>query len=311
MNRPVPLPRRVADVLQIPGIPLRQTDLLVACRQGQSPVNIRKGQWMAPEEMRGAVEKVREGGAPEVAVTSAATFFGYGDLVVDMRSFSRLRGRVQSARDLRRHALRAAAGQGSDGSSGGQRAFIPPLLYAAAAAGADGFFLETHPDPARAPSDGPNMVRWTSLRASSDSPWTSGSASGRPSCVNLRRRLSGLVDRAKRVLALEAAAVQALADNLGVAFARAIEILAGAKGRVIVSGVEKSGLIAHKIAATFTSTGHPGDVPASGGLAARRPGHRQPGRPSRSSCRRAAPPTSSSSRQSTQAARRADHRSNG
>src|SRR5207237_5878036 len=86
----VPLAARVADVLQIPAFLCRQTDLLVAAGKAGRPVNIKKGQWMAPEEMRGAVDKVRAGGAPEVAVTERGTFFGYGDLVLDMRSFSRL-----------------------------------------------------------------------------------------------------------------------------------------------------------------------------------------------------------------------------
>jgi 2-dehydro-3-deoxyphosphooctonate aldolase (KDO 8-P synthase) len=121
-------------------------------------VNIKKGQWMAPEEMRGAVEKVRAGGAPEVAVTERGTFFGYGDLVVDMRSFARLKAVCNGPVIFDATHSVQQPGQGSEGSSGGQREFIPPLLYAAAAAGADAFFLETHPDPARAPSDGPNMV---------------------------------------------------------------------------------------------------------------------------------------------------------
>lgn len=154
----VPLAARVADVLQIPAFLCRQTDLLVAAGKAGRPVNIKKGQWMSPEDMRGAVEKVRSGGAPEVAVTERGTFFGYGDLVVDMRSFTRLRAACQTPVVFdATHAVQQP-GQGMDGSSGGQRAFIPPLLYAAAAAGADGFFLETHPDPAHAPSDGPNMV---------------------------------------------------------------------------------------------------------------------------------------------------------
>jgi len=108
--------------------------------------------------MAGAVEKVRAGGAPEIAVTERGTFFGYGDLVVDMRSFARLRiaCRTPVVYDGT-HAVQQP-GQGPEGASGGLRDFIPPLLYAAAAAGADGFFLETHPDPDRAPSDGPNMI---------------------------------------------------------------------------------------------------------------------------------------------------------
>ncbi len=151
---------QVADVLQIPAFLCRQTDLLVAAGKAGRPVNVKKGQWMTPEGMRGAVEKVRAGGggAPEIAITERGTFFGYGDLVVDMRSFARLRAacNVPVIFDAT-HSVQQP-GQGDDGASGGLRAFIPPLLYAAAAAGADGFFLETHPEPARAPSDGPNMV---------------------------------------------------------------------------------------------------------------------------------------------------------
>jgi len=156
---------RVADVLQIPAFLCRQTDLLVAAGKAGRPVNIKKGQWMAPEEMRGAVEKIRAGGAPEVAVTERGTFFGYGDLVVDMRSFTRLREACKAPVIFDATHSVQQPGQGADGASGGQRAFIPPLLYAAAAAGADGFFLETHPDPARAPSDGPNMVPLDQLAA--------------------------------------------------------------------------------------------------------------------------------------------------
>jgi len=154
----VPAAAQVADVLQIPAFLCRQTDLLVAAGKAGRPVNIKKGQWMAPEEMRGAVEKVRAGGAPEVAVTERGTFFGYGDLVVDMRSFARLKAAcgVPVVFDAT-HSVQQP-GQGEGGASGGEREFIPPLLYGAAAAGADGFFIETHPDPDHAPSDGPNMV---------------------------------------------------------------------------------------------------------------------------------------------------------
>lgn len=149
---------QIADVLQIPAFLCRQTDLLVAAGKAGRPVNIKKGQWMAPEAMRGSVEKVRAGGAPEVAVTERGTFFGYGDLVVDMRNFARLRDACGCpvAYDAT-HSVQQP-GLGPEGASGGRREFIPPLLYAAAAAGADGFFLETHPDPDHAPSDGPNMV---------------------------------------------------------------------------------------------------------------------------------------------------------
>jgi 2-dehydro-3-deoxyphosphooctonate aldolase (KDO 8-P synthase) len=148
----------VADVLQIPAFLCRQTDLLVATGKAGRPVNVKKGQWMAPEQMGGAVEKIRSGGAPEVAVTERGTFFGYGDLVVDMRSFSRIRAACATPVIFDATHSVQQPGQGRDGASGGLRQFVPPLLYAAAAAGADGFFLETHPDPDHAPSDGPNML---------------------------------------------------------------------------------------------------------------------------------------------------------
>jgi len=161
----VPAAAEVADVLQIPAFLCRQTDLLVAAGKAGRPVNVKKGQWMAPEEMRGAVEKLRAGGAPEVAVTERGTFFGYGNLVVDMRSFARLKAAcgVPVVFDAT-HSVQQP-GQGEGGASGGQREFIPPLLYGAAAAGADGFFIETHPDPDRAPSDGPNMVPLNELES--------------------------------------------------------------------------------------------------------------------------------------------------
>jgi 2-dehydro-3-deoxyphosphooctonate aldolase (KDO 8-P synthase) len=144
---------QVADALQIPAFLCRQTDLLLAAGRTGKPVNIKKGQWLQAEAMVGAVEKVRTAGAADVAVTERGTFFGYGDLVVDMRNFTRLRTLTGSPVIFdATHAVQQP-GQGEDGGSGGRREFIPPLLAAAAAAGADGFFLETHPDPARAHSD--------------------------------------------------------------------------------------------------------------------------------------------------------------
>jgi 2-dehydro-3-deoxyphosphooctonate aldolase (KDO 8-P synthase) len=143
----------VADALQIPAFLCRQTDLLTAAGATGRPVNVKKGQWMQPEAMAGAVEKIRAAGGTEVAVTERGTFFGYGDLVVDMRSFARLR--VATGAPVVFDATHAVQqpGQAADGASGGAREHIPALLAAAAVAGADGFFLETHPDPARATSD--------------------------------------------------------------------------------------------------------------------------------------------------------------
>ena len=166
----------VADVLQIPAFLCRQTDLLEAAGATGRAVNIKKGQWMHPEGMRGAVEKVRGATSgmrqatgdrrvslpasrlSDIAVTERGTFFGYGDLVVDMRDFRRMREAcgVPVIFDATHSVQRP--GQGAGGSSGGAREFIPPLTLAAIAAGADGLFLETHPTPDSAPSDGPNML---------------------------------------------------------------------------------------------------------------------------------------------------------
>ena len=111
----------VLDVLQIPAFLCRQTDLLVAAGRTGRPVNVKKGQWMAPEAMRGAVEKLRAAGAPEVAVTERGTFFGYGDLVVDMRSFARLREACDAPVIFdATHAVQQP-GRGADGAAGGLR----------------------------------------------------------------------------------------------------------------------------------------------------------------------------------------------
>jgi len=143
----------VADALQIPAFLCRQTDLLVAAGRTGRPVNVKKGQWMPAEAMAGAVEKVRGGGSDDVAVTERGTFFGYGDLVVDMRNFTRLREATGAPVIFDATHSVQQPGQAEGGASGGRREFIPHLLAAAAVAGADGFFLETHPDPARASSD--------------------------------------------------------------------------------------------------------------------------------------------------------------
>jgi 2-dehydro-3-deoxyphosphooctonate aldolase (KDO 8-P synthase) len=167
---------QVVDVLQIPAFLCRQTDLLVAAGATGKPVNVKKGQWMHPEGMRGAVEKVRQArpgassgtsspSTSDVAVTERGTFFGYGDLVVDMRSFVRLREACHAPVIFDATHSVQQPGRGEGGASGGAREFIPPLALAAIGAGADGLFMETHPDPDHAPSDGPNMIPLGSLDA--------------------------------------------------------------------------------------------------------------------------------------------------
>jgi 2-dehydro-3-deoxyphosphooctonate aldolase (KDO 8-P synthase) len=148
----------VADVLQIPAFLGRQTDLLLAAGATGRPVNVKKGQWMDVAGMARAVDKIRSTGCNDVAVTERGTFFGYGDLVVDMRNFARIRNECGTPAIYdATHAIQQP-GRGEGGETGAQREFIAPLLHAAAGAGADGFFLETHPDPDNAPSDGPSMM---------------------------------------------------------------------------------------------------------------------------------------------------------
>jgi len=145
----------VADVLQIPAFLCRQTDLLKAAARTGKAVKIKKGQFMAPEDMKYALEKVREEGNHNVFLTERGVSFGYHTLVVDMRSLPVMRQYSPVIFDVT-HSVQQPGGKG--GSSGGQREFAPFLARAAAAAGVDGFFIETHPNPSKALSDGPNMI---------------------------------------------------------------------------------------------------------------------------------------------------------
>ena len=145
----------VVDVLQIPAFLCRQTDLLRAAARTGKAVKIKKGQFMAPEDMKYAVDKVREEGNNNVFLTERGASFGYHTLVVDMRSLPIMRQFTPVVFDVT-HSVQQPAGKG--GSSGGQREFAPFLARAAAAAGVDGFFIETHPTPETALSDGPNMI---------------------------------------------------------------------------------------------------------------------------------------------------------
>ncbi|HEY0038922.1 MAG TPA: 3-deoxy-8-phosphooctulonate synthase [Longimicrobium sp.] len=153
----------VVDVLQIPAFLSRQTDLLVAAGATGRPVNVKKGQWMAPHEMKGAVAKVRGAGSPAVATTERGTFFGYGNLVVDMRSFALMREACEAPAIFDGTHSVQRPGEGG-GISGGEPRFIPPLVRAAVAAGADALFIETHPEPAKGLSDTTNMLPLERLR---------------------------------------------------------------------------------------------------------------------------------------------------
>jgi len=147
---------RVCDVLQIPAFLCRQTDLLLAAAATGRAVNVKKGQFLSPREMAHVVGKLRRGGAAEIWQTERGTSFGYQNLVVDMRSFAIMRGNACPTVFDATHSVQLPGAAG--GKSGGEREFALPLARAALAAGADGLFVETHPDPDRALSDGPNMI---------------------------------------------------------------------------------------------------------------------------------------------------------
>ena len=145
----------VADVLQIPAFLSRQTDLIAAAGQTGRAVNVKKGQFLAPEDMKNVVEKLREVGARDVLLTERGASFGYHNLVVDMRSLIVLRQLAPVCFDAT-HSVQRPGAQGT--ASGGDRAFAPALARAAAAVGIDALFCEVHEDPDRALSDGPNSL---------------------------------------------------------------------------------------------------------------------------------------------------------
>ncbi len=152
----IPAVAAVCDVLQIPAFLSRQTDLLLAAAASGRIVNVKKGQFLSPQEMRFVTGKLRDGNAKEIWQTERGTTFGYQNLVVDMRSFTIMkRNKLPTVFDAT-HAVQLPGAGG--GKSSGEREFVPPLAKAALAAGADGLFLETHPNPAKAISDGPNMI---------------------------------------------------------------------------------------------------------------------------------------------------------
>jgi 2-dehydro-3-deoxyphosphooctonate aldolase (KDO 8-P synthase) len=156
----------VVDVLQTPAFLCRQTNFIVAVCSQRKPVNIKKGQFLSPWEMQNVVDKARSTGNTQIMVCERGFSFGYNNLVSDMRSLSVMRATGCPVIFDATHSVQLPGGKGD--SSGGQREFVPVLARAAAAAGVAGIFMETHPDPAKALSDGPNawpLDRMASLLA--------------------------------------------------------------------------------------------------------------------------------------------------
>ncbi|HLL73706.1 MAG TPA: 3-deoxy-8-phosphooctulonate synthase [Pyrinomonadaceae bacterium] len=153
----------VADVLQIPAFLCRQTDLLTAAARTGRCVNVKKGQFVAPWEMRHVVAKLEAGGARGILLTERGSSFGYNTLVVDFRALPQMRALGHPVVFDATHSVQMPGGAGD--KSGGQREFVPHLARAAAAVGCDAVFMEIHEDPDNAPSDGPNMLPLSQLDA--------------------------------------------------------------------------------------------------------------------------------------------------
>ena len=152
---------RYVDMLQVPAFLCRQTDLLLACGKAGKPVNIKKGQFLAPWDIKNAVEKIESTGNRQILVTERGTTFGYGNLIVDMRSLEIMRGMGYPVLYDATHSVQLPGGLGH--ATDGQRQYAIPLSRAAVAVGIAGLFMETHPDPDRALSDGPNSLQLSQI----------------------------------------------------------------------------------------------------------------------------------------------------
>ncbi len=238
---------QVVDMLQVPAFLCRQTDLLHACGATGLPVNIKKGQFLAPEDMANAVEKVRAAGNDRVATDRTGH---------DLRLPQSGGGHARAARHatvrsghLRLHPFAAAAGRARPLYRRCAEEFHPYLARAAAAAGVDGFFIEVHPDPPNAMSDATTQLSFDEFDRLLETArgGVGGVARGGP----VSREV------ARQVLQAEADAIRNLMENLGEDFDRAVEMIDGCAGRVVLTGMGKSGIICRKIAATMRSTGTP------------------------------------------------------
>ena len=153
----------VCDMIQIPAFLARQTDLLVAAGQTGKAVNVKKGQFLAPWDMKNVVQKLESAGCHDVLLCERGTFFGYGRLVNDMRSLIEMRRFGTPVVFDATHSVQEPSGLGT--ATGGNREMVGPLALAATAVGIDALFLETHPEPEKSPSDGPNMIPLNELEA--------------------------------------------------------------------------------------------------------------------------------------------------
>jgi len=148
---------RVADILQVPAFLCRQTDLIISMARTGKPINVKKGQFLAPWDMKNVIEKIESTGNKRILLTERGSCFGYNNLVVDMKSLPIMRSFGYPVIFDATHSVQKPGGRGT--ATGGEREYVPFLAQAAVAIGIDGLFLEVHPEPEEALSDGPNMLR--------------------------------------------------------------------------------------------------------------------------------------------------------
>ena len=153
----VQLVSKVADILQVPAFLCRQTDLIISIARTGKPVNVKKGQFLAPWDMKNVIEKIESAGNKRILLTERGSCFGYNNLVVDMKSLPIMRSFGYPVVFDATHSVQKPGGKGT--ATGGEREYVSFLAQAAVATGIDGLFLEVHPEPAEALSDGPNMIR--------------------------------------------------------------------------------------------------------------------------------------------------------
>ncbi len=158
----VQLVSKVADILQIPAFLCRQTDLIVSIARTGKPINVKKGQFLAPWDMQNVIEKIESTGNKNILLTERGSCFGYNNLVVDMKSLPIMRSFGYPVVFDATHSVQKPGGKGT--ATGGEREYVSSLAQAAVATGIDGLFLEVHPEPEKALSDGPNMIRLSRVK---------------------------------------------------------------------------------------------------------------------------------------------------
>lgn len=158
----VKLVSKVADILQVPAFLCRQTDLIISIAKTGKPINVKKGQFLAPWDMQNVIEKIESTGNKNILLTERGSCFGYNNLVVDMKSLPIIRSFGYPVVFDATHSVQKPGGEGT--TTAGEREYVPFLAQAAVATGIDGLFLEVHPQPEKALSDGPNMIRLSQVK---------------------------------------------------------------------------------------------------------------------------------------------------